>query len=173
MKPEIDDCLMESLSIGVQQLQFLQKLSVQQDVDSRHIADTLILDVIHKLELLLSAKTHSTPLFAPYTAGLSIGDHIQLARENLGLGEAELARLLGTYSDNISDWECGITEPPAGMVIPLANALKCDPIWLLGAEVNRQPPATPAHQSQCQHSAQQRSGASDHASHHERSPSQA
>lgn len=123
--------------------------------------------------LIIATGAQSTPLFAPYTAGLSVGDHIQLARENLGLSEAELARLLDTHSDNISDWECGITEPPAGMVIPLANALKCDPMWLLGAEVNRQPPATPAHQSQCQHSAQQRSDASDHASHHERNPSQA
>ncbi|CAA0273353.1 helix-turn-helix domain-containing protein [Klebsiella michiganensis] len=56
---------------------------------------------------------------------------IQLARENLGLSEADLARQLNTYSDHISDWECGITEPPASIIIPLANALKCDPLWLL------------------------------------------
>lgn len=64
---------------------------------------------------------------------------IQIARENLGLSEADLARQIGTYSDHISDWECGITEVPASMIIPLANALKCDPLWLLtGESVNSQ-----------------------------------
>ncbi|TNL03459.1 hypothetical protein CYD30_25105, partial [Kosakonia cowanii] len=71
------------------------------------------------------------PLYAPFDGGLPLGDRIQLARENLGLTEADLARALNTYSDHISDWECGLTEPPAGMVIPLVNALKCDLHWLL------------------------------------------
>lgn len=61
----------------------------------------------------------------------TIASRIQLARENLGLSEADLARLLNTYSDHISDWECGTNELPANIVIPLANALKCDPLWLL------------------------------------------
>ncbi|MDH0315287.1 helix-turn-helix domain-containing protein [Klebsiella pasteurii] len=98
---------------------------------------------------------------------------IQLARENLGLSEADLARQLNTYSDHISDWECGITEPPASMIIPLANALKCDPLWLLTGGATRQSPAIPVHQPQCHHSEPLRSDASDHASHHERSLSQA
>lgn len=70
-------------------------------------------------------------LFTPYDGGMAVAFRIQLARENLGLSEADLARQLNTYSDHISDWECGITEPPASMIIPLANALKCDPLWLL------------------------------------------
>ncbi|EEM2503338.1 TPA: helix-turn-helix domain-containing protein [Salmonella enterica subsp. indica] len=60
-----------------------------------------------------------------------LSSRIQLARENFGLTEADLARKLNTYSDHIFDWECDITEPPASMIIPLANALKCDPLWLL------------------------------------------
>lgn len=60
---------------------------------------------------------------------------IQLARENLSLTEAELARKLGTYSNHISDWECGVTEPTASMILPLANALKCDPLWLLTGDI--------------------------------------
>lgn len=91
-------------------------------------------------------KQHK-PLNAPYDGGLPLGDRIQLARENLGLTEADIARALNTYSDHISDWECGITEPPASMVIPLAHALKCDPLWLLGrstgpSEPTKQPHAT-------------------------------
>ncbi|MDQ4328825.1 helix-turn-helix domain-containing protein [Klebsiella michiganensis] len=141
MKPEIDDCLLESLSVGVQQLQFLQEFSVQQYADSRHIADTLILDVIQKLKQLLSIEEASSlRKDAPKTTislhnwkadAQEINGRILLARENLGLSEANLARKLNTYSDHISDWECGITEPPASMIIPLAHALKCDPLWLL------------------------------------------
>lgn len=74
----------------------------------------------------------------------NIGYRIQLARENLGITEADLARQLGTYSDHISDWECGITEPPAGMIIPLSNALKCDPMWLLTGQGNNANQAAPA-----------------------------
>ncbi|TNL00616.1 hypothetical protein CYD30_28745, partial [Kosakonia cowanii] len=69
------------------------------------------------------------------------GFRIQLAREDLGLTEADLARALNTYSDHISDWECGVTEPPASVIIPLANALKCDPLWLLGDFDGIEPPA--------------------------------
>lgn len=64
----------------------------------------------------------------------TIAFRIQIARENIGLSEADLAQTLNTYSDHISDWECGITEPPASVIIPLANALKCDPLWLLTGE---------------------------------------
>ncbi|EOZ6583466.1 TPA: helix-turn-helix domain-containing protein [Klebsiella michiganensis] len=72
-----------------------------------------------------------TPLHATCNGGLSLSFRIQLARENLGLSEAELARQLNTYSDYILFWERGDTEVPANMIIPLANALKCDPLWLL------------------------------------------
>lgn len=76
-------------------------------------------------------QAQPTPLYAHNDDRLLLGDRIQLARENLGLSEADLARQLNTYSDHVTDWESGITEPPASMIIPLANVLKCDPIWLL------------------------------------------
>lgn len=114
-----------------------------------------------------------TQLYAPYDGGMTIAFRIQLARENLGLSEADLARLLNTYSAHISDWEYGTTEPPASAIIPLANALKCDPLWLLTGNATHQFPATPDHQSRYHHSGPLRSDVSDHASHHEMTPSQA
>lgn len=114
-----------------------------------------------------------TQLYAPYDGGMTIAFRIQLARENIGLTEADLARLLNTYSDHISGWECGTTEPPASAIIPLANALKCDPLWLLTGNAPHQFPATPDHQSRSQYPEQLRSDASDHASHHVRYQSQA
>ncbi|ELE9728692.1 helix-turn-helix domain-containing protein [Enterobacter kobei] len=78
------------------------------------------------------AKKQPTPNGVPHdSVNLVLGDRIKIARENLGLSEADLARNLNNYSYHISDWECGITEPPVSMIIPLANALKCDPLWLL------------------------------------------
>lgn len=79
------------------------------------------------------SKNNKQPQPTPLQPGdtLTIGTRIQIARQYLGMSEDDLARTLNTYSDHISDWECGITEPPSGMIIPLANALKCDPLWLL------------------------------------------
>ncbi|EGX5144550.1 hypothetical protein DQ657_09975 [Salmonella enterica] len=115
------------------------------------------------------------PLHSPYNgdSSITIGSRLRLARENLGLTEADVARELGIYSDCISDWECGTTEPPASAIIPLANALKCDPLWLLTGNATHQFPATQDHQSRYQHFGPLRSDASDHASHHEMTPSQA
>ncbi|EJA5986203.1 helix-turn-helix domain-containing protein, partial [Salmonella enterica] len=97
------------------------------------------------------------PNFTPYVAdlpttphhpscddGVPIGNRIQIARENLGMSEDGLASQMNTYSDHISDWECGTTEPPASAIIPLANALKCDPMWLLTGQGNNANQAAPA-----------------------------
>ncbi|EAX4622199.1 helix-turn-helix domain-containing protein [Salmonella enterica subsp. arizonae] len=102
-----------------------------------------------KLGFSDSSQTH-------YIANSSIATRIQLARENLGLTEADLARKLNTYSDHISDWECGTTEPPASMIIPLANALKCDPLWLLTGEIT--PQASSDNVAQQHHRASQQAG---------------
>lgn len=137
------------------------------------IADELI-DIVHQYLKEATTTTNKQP--APPHAndgGMTIAFRIQLARENLGLTEADLARKLNTYTDHISDWECGTTEPPASAIIPLANALKCDPLWLLTGNATHQFPATPDHQSRYHHSGPLRSDVSDHASHHEMTPSQA
>ncbi|ELK9813294.1 helix-turn-helix domain-containing protein [Salmonella enterica] len=104
----------------------------------------------------------------------NLGNRIQIARENLGLSEVDLAEKLDIHPGYVLTWEDGTDQPLAGMIIPLANALRCDPMWLLtGENSNRQSPATPVHQSRSQYSAQQRSAASDHASHHVKHQSQA
>ncbi|EJX4581060.1 helix-turn-helix domain-containing protein [Salmonella enterica] len=106
------------------------------------LADELIdiaLQYLNKARVKGDNELHSSD-----DGNSNIAYRIQLARENLGLSEADLARQIGTYSDHISDWECGITEPPASMVIPLANALKCDPMWLLTGQGNNANQAAPA-----------------------------
>ncbi|EIH1795328.1 helix-turn-helix domain-containing protein [Escherichia coli] len=68
---------------------------------------------------------------APEPREESIGTRIKSARKKLGLTEADLARMIHTYSDPINDWECGVCEVPADQIVPLASALNCDLMWLL------------------------------------------
>ncbi|EIG9673281.1 helix-turn-helix transcriptional regulator [Escherichia coli] len=58
-------------------------------------------------------------------------DGIRTQRESCGLSTAELATLLGVDEETIIQWENGKAEPLASQVIPLANILDCDPMWLL------------------------------------------
>ncbi|EHN5989574.1 helix-turn-helix domain-containing protein [Salmonella enterica] len=119
------------------------------------------------------SQTKGADLPTDYTPN-NLGNRIQIARENLGISEVDLAEKLDIHPGYVLTWEDGTDQPLAGMIIPLANALRCDPMWLLtGENSNRQYPATPVHQSRSQYSAQQRSAASDHASHHVKHQSQA
>ncbi|HAF1587713.1 TPA: helix-turn-helix domain-containing protein [Salmonella enterica] len=124
--------------------------------------------------LIITTETPPAPLYAPYDGSMTIAFRIQIAREKLGMSEDDLAEKLNIHPGDVLTWEDGADQPLAGMVIPLANALKCDPMWLLtGESSNHQSPATPVHQSRNQYSGQQRSAASDHASHHVKHQSQA
>ncbi|HBC5824682.1 TPA: helix-turn-helix domain-containing protein [Escherichia coli] len=90
---------------------------------------------------------------APEAQEESIGARIEAARKKLGLTEADLARMIHSYNDHINDWECGICEVPAGLIVPLANALHCDPIWLLTGGIT--PPEQPKSEEQSPHDASQ------------------
>lgn len=58
-------------------------------------------------------------------------NRIRTQREACGLTTAELARLLDLDEEIIIQWESGEYEPTISMLIPLANILGCDPMWLL------------------------------------------
>ncbi|EEP5311761.1 helix-turn-helix domain-containing protein [Salmonella enterica] len=69
----------------------------------------------------------------------TIAFRIQIARENLGMSEDDLAEKLDIHPGDVLTWEDGADQPLAGMIIPLANALKCDPMWLLTGESRHEP----------------------------------
>lgn len=100
---------------------------------------------------------------------------IQFARKKLGMSLDDLAAaVIPGDVEVLLEWENNKSEPCASEIIRLSQALKCDPMWLLtGESSNHQSPATPVHQSRNQYSGQQRSAASDHASHHVKHQSQA
>ena len=78
---------------------------------------------------------------------------IDTQREACGLTTAELARLLNLDEEIIIQWESGKREPLASQIIPLANVLGCDPMWLLTGEVT--PPEQPKSEEQQHHDASQ------------------
>ncbi|EAP6364803.1 helix-turn-helix domain-containing protein [Salmonella enterica] len=76
------------------------------------------------------ADLPTTTDYIPY----NIGNRIQIARENLDMSEDDLAEKLNIHPGDVLTWEDGADQLPAEMIIPLANALKCDPMWLLTGE---------------------------------------
>ncbi|ELP7024709.1 helix-turn-helix domain-containing protein [Salmonella enterica] len=120
-------------------------------------------------------KVKPTAVDLPTYTPNNIGYRIQLARENLGMSlDALAAAVIPGDVEVLLEWENNKSEPCASEIIRLSQALKCDPMWLLtGESSNHQYPATPVHQSRNQYSGQQRSDASDHASHHVKHQSQA
>lgn len=170
----IKNCKLDNLACLSSQIEVLLLLSVSADANSRSVLDVILLEKSNHLHVLVNdicrykytaEMQHGNNLLDKPTATRAqvgapktnaIAFRIQLARENLGLSEADLARKLNTYSDHISDWECGITEPPASRIIPLANALKCDPLWLLTGEIT--PQASSDNVAQQHHRASQQAG---------------
>ncbi len=80
-------------------------------------------------------------------------NRIRTQREACGLTTAELAKLLDLNEEIIIQWESGEYEPTISMLIPLANILGCDPMWLLTGEVT--PPEQPKSEEQQHHDASQ------------------
>ncbi|EGH2794932.1 helix-turn-helix domain-containing protein [Salmonella enterica] len=87
----------------------------------------------------LCQSGESVSSVAAYGDGKTIAFRIRLARENLGMSEDDLAEKLDIHPGDVLAWENSSDQPLAGMIIPLANALRCDPMWLLtGEAVNSQ-----------------------------------
>ncbi|EFE8234046.1 helix-turn-helix domain-containing protein [Escherichia coli] len=84
---------------------------------------------------------------------VTISSRLRTQREACGLTTAELARLLDLDEEIIIQWESGEYEPTISMLIPLANILGCDPMWLLTGEVT--PPEQPKSEEQQHHDASQ------------------
>jgi transcriptional regulator with XRE-family HTH domain len=86
------------------------------------------------------AAAENSVLFAPYDGG--IGFRIQLARENLGLTQGQVAKAIGVTPTCVSRWEVEEAEPSWLYLSPLSEALKCDLFWLLGDSKGNEPPVT-------------------------------
>ncbi|EEP9438286.1 helix-turn-helix domain-containing protein [Salmonella enterica subsp. enterica serovar Reading] len=95
------------------------------------------------------SKNNKHPQPTPLQPGdtLTIGSRIRQLRKERMLTQAELAKSVDVQPNLVTMWESNTTEPRAKHIIPLANALKCDPVWLLTGnplDVKAASPATPA-----------------------------
>ncbi|MBD8159204.1 helix-turn-helix domain-containing protein [Pantoea agglomerans] len=72
-------------------------------------------------------NNQAEPTWKPDT----LGDRIKSMRELRNLGQFYLASSIGVTRSCIEAWEENTTIPGCDRLMPLANALNCDPLWLL------------------------------------------
>ncbi|NMJ15097.1 helix-turn-helix domain-containing protein [Salmonella enterica subsp. enterica serovar Anatum] len=74
----------------------------------------------------------------------SIGTRIRQLRKDRTLTQAELAAAINVTTQAVSLWENDSAVMGVDKLLPLANALKCDPMWLLTGESVPHTEAAPA-----------------------------
>lgn len=87
-------------------------------------------DINNKLSLLSSTKAApAEDIDLPH--GSTIGERIHKLRKARGMIQPQIADAVNVSTQAVSLWENGSATPGSDKIIPLANALKCDPMWLL------------------------------------------
>lgn len=67
------------------------------------------------------------------SSGSGVGERIHARRESLGITVDELAEILGKNRATIYRYESNdIENLPVSIIVPLANALRCSPAYLMG-----------------------------------------
>lgn len=68
---------------------------------------------------------------------MSIGSRIKLRREELGLTQTELAKLIGVSKGSIGNYESEISCPNENILIKLFSVLDCDANYLYYDDINK------------------------------------
>lgn len=64
----------------------------------------------------------------------SIGDRIREMRKLRELKQIQISDAVGVSAQAVSLWEKSEAVPASDKIIPLSEALNCDPLWLLTGE---------------------------------------
>jgi transcriptional regulator with XRE-family HTH domain len=67
-----------------------------------------------------------------------LGEAIRVAREEVGISQAELARRIGISKNAMNDIETGHTDPRASRIVAIALALDVRTDFLLGLDIGYQ-----------------------------------
>lgn len=67
-------------------------------------------------------------------AAATFGDRLALAREAMGLGQAQLAHRLGIKLQTLRNWEEDRSEPRANRLQMLAGLLNVSMVWLMSGQ---------------------------------------
>ena len=61
----------------------------------------------------------------------TLGTYLRARREQLNLSQAAMARLIGTYQPEISEWESDAKVPQFGTIKRIAKALDVQPATIM------------------------------------------
>lgn len=64
----------------------------------------------------------------------TLAEKIKLLRENRGMTQAELARILGLSRSGVNAWEMGLSIPSTQYVVALAKTFNVSADYLLGLD---------------------------------------
>ena len=79
------------------------------------------------------------------TIGAGLGETVRLRREQLRMGQEQLAAVLGVRQQTVSRWENGLAVPRPSRVLELARVLELEPSLLhrlAGYLPDAEPPTT-------------------------------
>lgn len=65
-----------------------------------------------------------------------IGSRIRKYRENRGLSQKQLAKLIGVSNSRVSNWEQGLNRPDADIIADICRALQVSPSDLLDVRLS-------------------------------------
>ena len=65
-----------------------------------------------------------------------VADRIKALREQQGLTQTELSRLLGITRSSVNAWEMGISVPSTQYIVELAHIFKVSTDYLLGVDTS-------------------------------------
>ena len=68
--------------------------------------------------------------------GKEVGMNIKMLRESRKLSQGKLGKLIGKSESTVGSYESGGTDMPLSAILKTAEALRCNPEELLGAEVD-------------------------------------
>lgn len=73
---------------------------------------------------------------------MNVGERIKARRKELGISADDLAKQIGVDRTTMFRYEKGTIEKmPVSALIPIANALRVDPVWLLTGRSDEAAPA--------------------------------
>lgn len=112
-------------------------LLAEGDPDQGMVAAQLMLLVQNKVTAienfctLIDQQKTTSPQLSPNDHP-NIGSRIREIRKSRGITQKDIAELVGVTPSCVTQWESGLISPNCDKLIPLAKALGCDPLWLIG-----------------------------------------
>ncbi|ECJ2444977.1 helix-turn-helix domain-containing protein [Salmonella enterica subsp. diarizonae] len=104
----------------------------------------------------VASNTQPKESTIPHSPTETIGVRIRFMRKQHGMTQGQVAEAVNITMQAVSLWESNNTVPGSDKILPLADILQCDPLWLLTGEIT--PQASSDNVAQQHHRASQQAG---------------